>query len=242
MPLPIVAPLPPPPNRQQAAGSFSQSADTFMDALPAFGGQINVVAEFVDQRAAAAASSAQAAIDNGAIQIEVTTTKAAAAAASATTATQQATSAKTQADNALTYRDSAQVAAAAAQAAAGLPALAGKGGLPLMPKRDGTGVEYSGSIKRYDLDSVTTTAALDLSVSQVFRVDASVARTLVFSNVPAATKAMTVVVHLTGAAAITWPAGILWNNSVAPILGLTWTTVILLWVGTGWVGSLGAKS
>jgi hypothetical protein len=150
--------------------------------------------------------------------------------------------AKTQADNSKAFRDSAQSAAAAAQAAAGLPATVGKGGLPLVAKPDGTGVEYTSSLRRYDLDVNTATASLDLSTGQVFQVDASVARTLSFVNPPAAGRAMTVVMHITGAVQVTWPVGILWNNSQVPVQGAAWTTVILIWVGTGWVGSVGARS
>ena len=242
MATPAITPLPKAPSRQNSAGTFATLADNFMSALPAFADQVNVVVDYIDDCVESAAASAQLATTNGATQVEAATLKANAAAQSAQTSATQAGIAKTQADNSKAFRDSAQSSAAAAQSAAGLPALAGKGGLPLLVKPDGTGVEFSGSLRRYDLDVIPTTSVLDLATSQVFQVNASVARTLSFVNPPAAGRAMTVVVHITGTAQVTWPAGILWNNSQAPVLGAAWTTVILIWVGTGWVGSVGARS
>jgi hypothetical protein len=242
MATPTITPLPTAPSRQNSAGTFATLADIFMGALPTFADQMNVAAAYVDDCVESAAESAQLATTNGAIQVEAATLKANAAAQNALTSSTQAGVAKTQADNSKAFRDSAQSAAAAAQAAAGLPALAGKGGLPLVAKSDGTGVEYTSSLRRYDLDVSPATSALDLATGQVFQVDASVARTLSFVNPPAAARAMTVVVHITGAVQITWPVGILWNNSQVPVQGAAWTTVILIWVGTGWVGSVGARS
>ena len=242
MATPTITPLPIAPSRQNSAGTFSTLADNFMSALPPFADQVNVVVDYIDDCVESAAASAQLATTNGAAQVEAATLKANAASQSAQTSATQAGIAKTQADNSKAFRDSAQSAAAAAQASAGLPATTGKGGLPLVVKPDGTGVEYTGSLRRYDLDVNTATASLDLSTGQVFQVSASSARTLSFVNPPAAGRAMTVVVHITGTAQVTWPAGILWNNSQAPVLGAAWTTVILIWVGTGWVGSVGARS
>ncbi|HGY9618032.1 TPA: hypothetical protein ACOJNU_000087 [Pseudomonas putida] len=242
MAIPTITPLPEAPSRQNSAGTFATLADNFMGALPQFGDQMNQAIDYVIEQAEAAAESAQRATSNGSAQVDLATQRAQAAAQSAQTAGQHASTAKTQADAAKGYRDTAQSAAAAAQASAGLPALQGKGGLPLVAKPDGTGVEYSGSLRRYDLDLATATATLDLATGQVFKINASQARTLTFTNPPAANRAMTVVLHITGRAAITWPAGVLWNNSQVPVLGNTWTTVILIWVGDGWVGSVGARS
>jgi len=90
---------------------------------------------------------------------------------------------------------------------------------------------------RYDLASATTTATLDLSSQQVFRVDATSNRTLAFSNAPGSNRAMTVVVRLTGSSGtITWPAGIEWAEGTAPELRAVWTTVTLLWDGATWRG------
>ncbi|WP_109514758.1 hypothetical protein [Pseudomonas ovata] len=242
MATPTITPLPTPPSRQNSAGTFATLADNFMTALPPFAAQMNQALDFVDQRADDAAASAQEAETKGAAQVQAATQKANAASQSAQTAASQAAAAKTQADGSRAFRDSAQAAAAAAQAAAGLPALAGKGGLPLMPKRDGTGVEYSSSLRKYDLDVSAATSVLDLGSGQVFKVNASVPRALSFINPPAAGRAMTVVLQITGTAVITWPEGILWNNSQEPVRGTQWTTVVLIWIGDGWVGSAGARS
>ncbi|WP_449432358.1 hypothetical protein [Pseudomonas putida] len=242
MATPTITPLPEAPSRQNSAGTFATLADNFMSALPQFADQVNLAIDYVGNQAEAAAESARLATENGAAQVDLATQKANAASQSAQVSGQQAASAKTQADSAKGYRDTAQAAAAAAQGAAGLPALEGKGGLPLVVKSDGTGVEYSSSLKRYDLDLATATSTLDFSVGQVFKINASQPRTLAFANPPAATRAMTVVLHITGKSSITWPSGVLWNNSQVPVLGTAWTTVILIWVGDGWVGSVGARS
>lgn len=239
--IPIITPLPEAPSRQGASGTFAPLADTFMGALPQFGHEMNQVVDFMEAQGEAVVEIARQVTNNGTLQVETATARANAAGQSAQTAASQAGIAKTQADASKGYRDAAQAAAAAAQSSAGLPATAGKGGLPLVARADG-GVEYSGSLRRYDLDVAASTAILDLSASQVFRIDASAARKLSFSNAPAAGRAMTVVLHVTGTAEITWPDGILWNNSQLPVMGTAWTTVILIWVGSGWVGSVGARS
>lgn len=242
MATPTITPLPEAPSRQNSAGTFAIQADTFLSALPQLGDQINQVIDHIDDQVGAAAESAELAARNGATQVDLAKDRATAAGQSAQAAGQHAATAKAQADNAKSFRDSAQAAAAASQAGAGLPALAGRGGLPLVVKPDGSGVEYSGSLRRYDLDVTATTATLDLSLGQVFKVDASQPRQLVISNPPAAGRAMSVVLHVTGKADVTWPAGVLWNNNQAPALGNTWTTVILIWIGDGWVGSVGARA
>ena len=242
MATPTVTPLPEAPSRQNSAGTFATLADNFMGALPQFADQMNEVIDYVGDQAEAAAESARLATTNGAAQVAAAGQRANAAALSAQSAASQASAAKGQADNSRAYRDTAQAAAAAAQSSAGLPSIAGRGGLPLVVKPDGTGVEYSGSLRRYDLAVAVSTSTLDLSLSQVFKINASQPRTLAFSGVPAANRAMTVVLQITGKGEITWPAEILWNNSQVPVLGDSWTTVILIWVGDGWVGSVGARS
>lgn len=242
MATPTITPLPEAPSRQNSAGTFATLADNFMGALPQFGDEMNRAIDYVGEQAGAAAESAGRATTNGAAQVELATQKATAASQSAQVAAQQAATAKSQADNSKAYRDTAQAAAAAAQSAAGLPALAGKRGLPLVVKLDESGVEYSGSLSRYDLDLAATTSTLNLDVSQVFRVDAAIPRILAFAGTPAASRAMTVVIHVTGKSTITWPVGIQWNNNQIPVLGNAWTTVILIWVGEGWVGSVGARA
>ena len=241
MATPTITPLPTAPSRQNSAGTFATLADIFMGALPPFADQMNVAVDYIDDCVESAAASAQLASTNGATQVEAATLKANAATQSAQTAATQAGVAKTQADNSKAFRDSAQSAAAAAQAAAGLPAIVGKGGLPLVPKRDGSGVEYSSSLRKYDLDINSATEVLDLSTVQAFTIDASVPRTISFTNLPGAGRFMPVSLDIIGGAKITWPAGMRWNNNQEPAQGANWTLVILIWVGTGWVGNVGAR-
>ncbi|GEK48432.1 hypothetical protein HPA02_27150 [Bisbaumannia pacifica] len=93
------------------------------------------------------------------------------------------------------------------------------------------------SAGRYDLASAVGTDTLDLAQQQVFRIDASVNRTLAFANAPGANRAMVIVVRLVGSAgAVTWPAGIAWSEGTAPELRTSWTAVTLLWDGIDWRG------
>lgn len=92
--------------------------------------------------------------------------------------------------------------------------------------------------KRYSVASTSTIATLDLNESQVFRVDASAPRTLVFDNAPGANRAMTVVVHVSGDSLITWPETITWDQVEPPLLG-NFTRILLIWDGIEWTGGLG---
>ncbi|MCG7598899.1 hypothetical protein MHM84_03810 [Halomonas sp. McH1-25] len=98
------------------------------------------------------------------------------------------------------------------------------------------------AFNRYDLASASVTATLDLAQQQVFRVDASVSRTLAFANEPGLDRAMTVVVHISGNSAVTWPASITWDEGVAPELGAAFTRVVLMWDGVEWTGNARARA
>jgi len=106
------------------------------------------------------------------------------------------------------------------------------------------GGSQSAALTRYDLAVSATTATLDLAQRNEYTVEASSPRTLIFANAPAANRAMTVVVTISGASAITWPAGIRWHGdgTTAPELGATWTIVVLSWDGANWSGVLGASA
>lgn len=215
---PTINPLPPAPQRTDTPTEFSDKADSFVAALDPYRQQLvnaidwqNTVLTETEQQASDAAQSAQQASDSAA-------------------------GVSGYADAAEAAANTAESAAAAAQSAVGLPALSGNAGLPLVVDDDESGVSYSGSLRRYDLASVSTTATLDLAQSNVFRVDASTARTLSFANEPGADRAMTVVVHITGNSAVTWPAGIDWDSDAAPELGDNETKVVLFWDGVEWSG------
>ena len=91
---------------------------------------------------------------------------------------------------------------------------------------------------RYDLPFSTATSILDLSTQQVFKVDATVNRNLQFTYVPPSDRVMSVIIHLLGKGGlIVWPAGIVWNNDLAPELGNQSTTISLFWTGESWLGS-----
>lgn len=63
MTLPAITPLPPAPARSDAPNDFSAKADAFAAALPGLVADINEAAGFIDQRAADAQQSAQAALN-----------------------------------------------------------------------------------------------------------------------------------------------------------------------------------
>lgn len=90
---------------------------------------------------------------------------------------------------------------------------------------------------RYELNSTTSSATLNLASHQVFRVSATSNRTLSFSNVPGGGRAMTVVIRITGSSGtITWPSGIEWAEGTAPELRDAWTVVTLMRDGLTWRG------
>lgn len=98
---------------------------------------------------------------------------------------------------------------------------------------------------QYDLNAVTTTGACDLKVSNVFKIvnNTATVKTVSFANAPAG-RATTVVILIEGnTGAITWPgSGITWSDNLAPELGAAITMVTLLWDGTRYIGSVGAKA
>lgn len=238
MPAPVIRKLPTPPNRQNAPAVFAERADAMVSALPGMVDDMNASAEFVDERAATAEASAQAAASsrnaaqqaatnastNGAAQVQLAKGHADAAAGSATSAEGS--------------RQGAEALLAAVGSAAGLPSLEDAQGKALTATPDG--VAWSNEFSRYTLASVAATAILDLAKQQVFRIDASLPRTLSLANAPSAGRAMTVVLHITGKSAIAWPASIVWDEDEAPELGDTFTRVLLIWDGVSWTGSVGA--
>ena len=119
--------------------------------------------------------------------------------------------------------------------------------VPSMPDAPVDGAVYSrkdGAWKkfnRYDLAIVDATTVMNLADNQVFRIANTANRTLSFTNGPGANRSMTVVLIITGGAGvITWPASITWSEGASPVLGATLTTVILLWDGSKFIGSVGA--
>ncbi|MCG7598407.1 hypothetical protein MHM84_01245 [Halomonas sp. McH1-25] len=84
-------------------------------------------------------------------------------------------------------------------------------------------------LSRYDTASATATTTLDLAQQQVFRVDASVARTLELINLPPAGRSMVVKIKVTGPGPITWvtPVPIQWDDGKPLVLGDVATRVLL---------------
>lgn len=99
-----------------------------------------------------------------------------------------------------------------------------------------TPISQSISTRRYDLASTSPTATLDLHGSQVFRIDASVQRTLSLLNAPGADRAMFIIIKLTGSVAPIWPASFqgAWAGGAEPVLGANQTTIVGWWDGDEW--------
>jgi hypothetical protein len=99
------------------------------------------------------------------------------------------------------------------------------------------------SLDVYDLKmNAAAAGVLDLAIGNVWSVANSTATTISFKagTVPGATRTMTVVLVIQGAATITWPT-ITWSGGATPTLGASTTIVTLLWDGTKWIGTVGAS-
>ena len=98
-------------------------------------------------------------------------------------------------------------------------------------------------LNRYDVKLATTTNLMDLAAQQVFIVDGTANRTLQFTWEPPADRAMAAIIRINGSGGvITWPANILWNKNIAPVLGDAFTVVTLVWTGNGWIGTVSAMA
>lgn len=234
MPVPKITKLPTPPNRTDAPAVFVQRADEFLSPLPQFGEEINVSAEFVNTKAAEADASAQAASTARNAAQQAASQASTNGAAQVQLAAGYADDARESAETARQHEEGAEALLAAVGSAVGLPSLAGAEGKALTANAGG--VAWSNEFSRYTLASGAATAVLDLAARQVFRIDASVPRTLSLANAPGANRAMAVVIHITGSAGVFWPANIEWDSGRAPKLGANFTRVKLLWDGVRWTG------
>ena len=87
---------------------------------------------------------------------------------------------------------------------------------------------------RYDLPTATSTGAMDLSLNQVFKISAASAGTinLSFTNPPASTKAMVVIVEVTGnTATIALPSTVTVTDGVDTTLGTVQTIITFFYDG-----------
>jgi hypothetical protein len=97
------------------------------------------------------------------------------------------------------------------------------------------------SLDTYNLKvAAAASGVLDLAAGNVFTVANSTATTISFKagTQPSASRAMTVILTISGSATITWPT-ITWDKGAAPVLGASYTVVTLLWDGTRWYGCQG---
>lgn len=97
---------------------------------------------------------------------------------------------------------------------------------------------------RYDLNAQTTTGVCDVSLSNVFLLNATTTgtKTVSFTNLPTG-RATTVVVLVSGNTGnVVWPSNIQWANGEAPTMSPTMTNVVFLYDGTRLIGSVGASA
>lgn len=87
-------------------------------------------------------------------------------------------------------------------------------------------------LNRYDLNYITTSATLDVSLAQDFIVDltASGTKNLTFTNLPSGRSMAIVITFLGNAGNMTWGNTINWTNGTAPALSPNQTTVVLHWI------------
>lgn len=108
------------------------------------------------------------------------------------------------------------------------------------PKDNGYYLRVNGAWKkldRYDLNVVTSTGVMDISVAQAFKVDGTANKTMSFTNLPPNRIMTIVIVFNGGGASLTWPSGLAWSNGLSPVLGAIRTVVTILWDGTNLTGT-----
>ena len=97
---------------------------------------------------------------------------------------------------------------------------------------------------------VPTSGEIDVANAAVNRLDGTTNITLSFTNGGVALgsaplpsdRAQNVIVFVTGAGGnITWPSEVQWSGGNVPELGTNWTSVILFWTGTIFIGITSAK-
>jgi len=256
MAVPTVTPLPTPPNRTSGAGEFAAKADVFYGAMPQFQTDMNTLATYSGQQvsladtariaaeqAKAAAESARSTVVTRANEVATNTNTVVTRANEVAANTLQVA-----ADADQVAADRVAVDAALASIADGpVASVAGKSGVVTVEDLSAGGVATQNGAEtlnnktinstRYTVASIATTETLDLAVSQVFRVDASAPRTLMFANEPGTDRAMTLVIHLSGSSGVIWPSSITWDSGVAPVMGTVFTRVVLFWDGVQWTGT-----
>lgn len=251
MPRPIVQQLPPAPQRGEDFQTFTEKANARVAALSPWTDDVNELAAWVNDTAVDVGQNAQDAQDaaQSAGNAEAVVLASADFQGEWSALTGALSVPASVYHSGVYWRlltDLADVTASepseanadwalAVPAVDSLPASEGQAGDVLVHDGEG-GAAFGTSLRRYDLASATATENLDLAASQVFRVDAAAPRTLVFANAPGADRAMTVVVHITGNEAVSWPDGIVWDDDEAPELGDNETKVVLFWDGVEWSG------
>lgn len=117
---------------------------------------------------------------------------------------------------------------------------------PIMsPFSDGIvlNTESSKFMPYYYTKSSEATSVIDVEDATVYRVNAATNKTLTLSQptLPS-NRAMSIVIFVEDSGGtITWPTEISWAGGAEPVLGTSWTNVMIFWTGSMWIGMEGAK-
>lgn len=106
-----------------------------------------------------------------------------------------------------------------------------------------SGVSAGTLLNKYSLLLGTSTGAVNLATSQVWKItDPGSTRTISITNPPASTRSMSVVLQVIGNRATNWPAGVQWADGLAPVLAANWTMIILTYIDGVVYGSVGPSA
>ncbi|WP_299307799.1 hypothetical protein [uncultured Croceicoccus sp.] len=141
--------------------------------------------------------------------------------------------------------DLVDVAAARANLGLGSAALA-KATDFARPDLSNVAADLRTNLGSVSLLSAPATSALDFAKAQVFRINVASDIAITFANPPAADRALTAVVHLSGASLatrmISWPAPVTWSDGAAPVIEGTEMCIVLFWTGAKWLGTVGPRA
>lgn len=103
--------------------------------------------------------------------------------------------------------------------------------------------ESSKFMPYYYTKSSEATSVIDVEDATVYRVNAATNKTLTLSQptLPS-NRAMSIIIFVEDSGGvITWPPEISWSGASEPVLGTTWTNIVIFWTGSMWIGMEGAK-
>ena len=92
---------------------------------------------------------------------------------------------------------------------------------------------------------VTTTGELSIGLGRTFKLDNTTAgsKVVTFVDVPTGNKTALITLLVNGkVGAVTYPVGVVWTGGMAPEFTTGVTTLLFMWTGSAWIGSVGPQS